>query len=76
MTSREFAIEVVKTLQAAGHQALWAGGCVRDQMLGRIPKDYDVATSALPEVVREVFGKKRTLPTPALSKSNVPFTSI
>ena len=62
MTQREFAIQVVKTLQAAGHQALWAGGCVRDQILGRDPKDYDVATSAHPDVVRQLFGKKRTLP--------------
>jgi len=62
MSPREFAIEVVKTLQAAGHHALWAGGCVRDQLLDRTPKDYDVATSALPDVVREVFGKRRTLP--------------
>ena len=46
MESRDFAIEVVKTLQAAEHEALWAGGCVRDQLLGRTPKDYDVATSA------------------------------
>ena len=61
MNSREFAIEVVKTLQAAGYQALWAGGCVRDQLVGRTPKDYDVATNATPDQVREVFGKKRTL---------------
>lgn len=61
MTPREFAIQVVEKLQSAGHEALWAGGCVRDQMVGRTPKDYDVATSALPEVVREIFGKKRTL---------------
>ena len=45
-----------------GHQALWAGGCVRDQLLGLTPKDYDVATDAAPEQVREVFGKRRTLP--------------
>ena len=62
MESRDFAIEVVKTLQAAEHEALWAGGCVRDQLLGRTPKDYDVATSASPEQVRDVFGKRRTLP--------------
>ena len=62
MDPREFAIEVVNQLQSSGHQALWAGGCVRDQLLGRTPKDYDVATSALPGQVREVFGKKRTLP--------------
>ena len=62
MESREFAIEVVKALQAAGYEALWAGGCVRDQLLNRTPKDYDVATSAQPDQVREVFGQRRTLP--------------
>ncbi len=60
-TQREFARQVVKKLRDAGHQALWAGGCVRDELLGRTPKDYDVATSALPEQVRELFGRKRTL---------------
>ena len=62
MSPREFAIEVVKKLQQAGYQALWAGGCVRDQLFGRTPKDYDVATNATPDQVRDVFGKKRTLP--------------
>jgi len=58
---REFALEVVKRLRDAGHEALWAGGCVRDELLGRKPKDYDVATSALPDQVRELFGRRRTL---------------
>ncbi len=58
---REFALDVVRRLRAAGHEALWAGGCVRDQLLGRPPKDYDVATSALPEQVRDLFGRRRTL---------------
>ncbi|HEX6963575.1 MAG TPA: CCA tRNA nucleotidyltransferase, partial [Lacipirellula sp.] len=58
---RQFALEVVKKLRDAGHEALWAGGCVRDQLLGLQPKDYDVATSALPDQVRELFGRRRTL---------------
>jgi len=58
---REFALQVVKQLRDAGYEALWAGGCVRDQLLGRTPKDYDVATSARPEQVRNLFGKRRTL---------------
>jgi tRNA nucleotidyltransferase/poly(A) polymerase len=58
---REFAEQVVKQLRSAGHEALWAGGCVRDALLGRAPKDYDVATSARPEQVRELFGHRRTL---------------
>ncbi|HUE70643.1 MAG TPA: CCA tRNA nucleotidyltransferase [Pirellulaceae bacterium] len=59
---RQFAVEVVGRLRAKGYEALWAGGCVRDQLLGLKPKDYDVATSARPEQIREVFGHKRTLP--------------
>src|SRR5437867_7619810 len=55
MTEREFAISVVRRLQEAGHQALWAGGCVRDELLGLVPKDYDVATSARPEQVQRLF---------------------
>ncbi len=55
MTEREFASDVVQRLQKAGYQALWAGGCVRDELLGREPKDYDVATDARPEQVRELF---------------------
>jgi tRNA nucleotidyltransferase/poly(A) polymerase len=48
-------------LRDSGHQALWAGGCVRDQLLGLTPKDYDVATDARPERIREVFGRRKTL---------------
>ena len=58
---REFAVEIVRRLRARGHVALWAGGCVRDQLLGHTPKDYDVATSARPEEVREIFGMRRTV---------------
>lgn len=57
----QFAIEVVERLRAAGHEALWAGGCVRDRLLGKTPKDYDVATSAPPEAVQDLFGRRRTV---------------
>ena len=46
---------VVHSLQAAGHEAYWAGGCVRDRLLGRRPVDYDVATNAVPEEVMRLF---------------------
>ncbi len=59
--ARDFAKEVVAKLRAAGFESLWAGGCVRDQLLGLVPKDYDVATSATPDEIREVFGKRKTL---------------
>jgi tRNA nucleotidyltransferase/poly(A) polymerase len=61
VVSRNFAREVVRRLRAAGHEALWAGGCVRDELLGRVPADYDVATSAQPAAVRLLFGQRRTL---------------
>ncbi len=59
MTEREFAIDVVEQLQKAGFEALWAGGCVRDELLGMAPKDYDVATDARPEQVQKLF--RRTI---------------
>lgn len=58
---REFAVDVVRQLKAAGFIALWAGGCVRDFLLGKVPQDYDVATDATPEQVRQVFSKRKTL---------------
>lgn len=60
-SQRTFALDIVRQLRTAGHEALWAGGCVRDQLLGLEPKDYDVATSARPDAIRELFGKRRTL---------------
>jgi len=56
-TSRQFdaALRIVAQLRAAGHEAYLAGGCVRDLLLGREPKDYDVATSATPDVVLKMF---------------------
>lgn len=62
--SRPQAVEglrVVKRLHEAGFTAFFAGGCVRDALSGAEPKDYDVATDATPDAVRQVFGHKRTL---------------
>ena len=58
---REFAFDAVRRLRAAGFEAYWAGGCVRDQLMGRVPKDYDVATDAKPPEIRELFGRRKTL---------------
>src|SRR5215472_153679 len=55
MSSRELALRVHSRLRAEGHQALFAGGCVRDLLLGREPADYDVATDAAPETVLSLF---------------------
>src|SRR5882757_9479420 len=51
------AVEIVRVLRGAGHQAYFAGGCVRDLLLGVEAKDFDVATSATPDVVMELFAK-------------------
>lgn len=57
---RGFATEVVARLRDAGFEALWAGGCVRDLILGHDPADFDVATAATPEQVMGLF--RRTVP--------------
>ena len=51
----EAALSIIRALRAAGHQAYLAGGCVRDLLLGREPGDYDVATSATPNIVLDMF---------------------
>jgi poly(A) polymerase len=55
MPAREAALELARRLTAAGHEALFAGGCVRDKLLGLEPKDYDIATSATPAEMLKIF---------------------
>jgi poly(A) polymerase len=52
---KDFATSIVRTLRQRGFQAYLVGGCVRDLLLGREPKDYDVATDATPQQVMQVF---------------------
>ena len=52
---------VVKKLWASGHKAYIVGGAVRDMLLGRRPKDFDVATSASPRQVQSVFWNSRAI---------------
>jgi tRNA nucleotidyltransferase (CCA-adding enzyme) len=54
-------LRIIDTLQKAGHKAYLVGGCVRDTLRRATPKDYDVATSARPEAVIELFA--RVVPT-------------
>lgn len=53
--ARDAAVSLARRLKEAGHQALFAGGCVRDRLLGKEPKDYDIATSATPAQVTRLF---------------------
>ena len=59
MTNKQTAIKIIRILHKNGFQALLAGGCVRDMLLGKRAKDYDVATDARPEQIIKLF--KRTL---------------
>lgn len=55
------ATEAVRQLQQSGYQAHIVGGSVRDLLLGKLPKDFDVATDATPEEVRQVFPRCRLI---------------
>jgi len=55
ITAKQHAANIVRELRARGHQAYFAGGCVRDLLLQREPADYDVATDATPQQVMEIF---------------------
>lgn len=56
-----FIVSVIARLQSEGYEAYIVGGAIRDFMLGREPKDYDVSTSATPEQVRRVFRDRRCI---------------
>ncbi len=60
MDIKQSAIEIVKVLQAHGHNAFFAGGCVRDMIMGHESADYDIATSALPQDIMKLF--EHTIP--------------
>ncbi len=49
--------DIARRLRAAGHTAYFAGGCVRDLLRGQVPKDFDIATNAKPEVVQKIFAR-------------------
>lgn len=58
LAPREAAVAIVRRLREHGFTAYLAGGCVRDELLGQVPKDFDVATDAVPDHIRVMF--KRT----------------
>ena len=57
----KYVIHILNTLERSGYEARLVGGCVRDTLLHRRPNDWDVATAAAPEAVKELF--ERTVPT-------------
>ena len=58
--NREEAVPIVSQLRSAGFEAYFVGGCVRDFVMGVVPADYDIVTSALPDQVMALFN--RTIP--------------
>jgi poly(A) polymerase len=61
MSLRDAAVHVVRVLAEAGHVAYFAGGCVRDRLMGHEPTDYDVATDARPEAIRQLFRRTHSV---------------
>ena len=59
LSNKQAAIQIIRSLHKAGFEALLAGGCVRDMLLGNKPKDYDVVTSATPLEICKIF--RRTI---------------
>ncbi len=53
-------LKIIQKLKNAGHEAYWAGGCVRDMLLGIKPKDFDIVTSATPDEIEKIL--KKTFP--------------
>jgi len=61
LSARQATLKVVQLLRRRGYQALFAGGCVRDMLLGKRPHDYDVATNASPDEVTCLFPRTLTV---------------
>ena len=60
MSKKNKALQILRTLRAHGHEAYFVGGCVRDLLLKKNPKDFDIASNATPEQVEKIF--KKTIP--------------
>lgn len=60
-SAKQAALKAIRVLQRAGYEAYLAGGCVRDSLLGKTPKDYDVATSASPDMVQALLPRTRAI---------------
>jgi poly(A) polymerase len=56
-TAAGLALKIINALRGQGHTALLVGGCVRDFLLGKTPKDFDVATTARPDQILDLFPK-------------------
>ena len=55
ITLPDDAKQIIETLEQHGYEGYAVGGCVRDSILGRIPNDWDITTSATPQQVKKLF---------------------
>jgi poly(A) polymerase len=58
----KISLSIIRKLQKSGHQAYWVGGCVRDILMGKSPKDYDIVTSARPEEIEKTLKSFNIIP--------------
>ena len=63
MNQKEKAFKIIETLENNGYEAFIIGGAIRDELLGLIPKDYDITTNAKPDEVKQVFSNFRIIDT-------------
>ncbi len=63
MNIPHFVLSIINKLETAGYEAYAVGGCVRDILMGKIPSDWDITTSALPEQTEKVFSEYKTYQT-------------
>lgn len=72
----EFVKFIIEILKDQGYEAYLVGGCVRDSILGREPKDWDITTSATPDKVMDIFGDKRLLSVKAVVPTGIDFGTV
>ena len=60
MTKQQIIKDVILPIEAAGFKAYFVGGCVRDELTGKVPHDYDLSTNATPDEINKIFGVTET----------------
>ncbi len=61
VTLPEYISNIIERIESCGYEGYAVGGCVRDSLLGRKPKDWDVTTSASPEEIKKIFSDRRVI---------------
>ena len=63
MNISDFVLSIISKIEDAGFEAYAVGGCVRDSLMGKVPMDWDLTTSALPEEIQRIFESEKVIPT-------------